>query len=61
MRLVLFFTHGVSLKTWEDVGMLEREVALYRWMQGHGVQVTFVTYGYASDMSYADRLGGIRI
>lgn len=60
-RLVLFFTRGVSLKTWDEIGMFEREVALYRRLQEHGVQVSFVTYGDASDLGYADRLPGIRI
>jgi hypothetical protein len=27
IKLVLFFTRGVSLKTWPNVGMFEREVA----------------------------------
>jgi len=61
VRLVLFFTRGVSLKTWDDGGMFEREVALYRRLQAHGIQVTFITYGDASDLAYAGRLPGIRI
>lgn len=61
INLVLFFTYGVSLKTWDNIGMFEREVALYRRLQEHGVQVSFLTYGDASDLSYADRLPGIRI
>lgn len=61
IKLVLFFTEGVSLKTWDGIGMFEREVALYRRLQEHGVQVSFVTYGDASDLAYADRLPGIRI
>ena len=60
-RLALFFTRGISLKTWDEIGMFEREVALYRRLQKHGVQVSFVTYGDASDLAYADRLPGIRI
>jgi glycosyltransferase involved in cell wall biosynthesis len=61
LDLVLFFTRGVSLCTWDQVGMFEREVALYRRLQEHGVQVTFVTYGDASDLAYARRLLGVRI
>jgi glycosyltransferase involved in cell wall biosynthesis len=61
IKLVLFFTRGVSLETWDNVGMFEREVTLYRHLQEHGVQVSFVTYGHASDLAYADRLPGIRI
>lgn len=61
LQLVLFFTRGVSLRTWDQVGMFEREVAIYRRLQKHGVQVTFITYGDARDLSYADRIPGIRI
>ncbi len=61
IRLVLFLTRGVSLQTWDKIGMFEREVAIYRRLQEHGVQVTFVTYGDASDLKYADRIPSIRI
>lgn len=61
VRLVLFFTRGISLHLWNHIGMFEREVALYRHLQEHGVQVTFVTYGDASDLKYAKRIPGIRI
>ena len=61
LRVVLFFTRGASLKTWHDVGMLDREVALYRRLQESGVQVTFVTYGDARDMRLARQLEGIRV
>jgi len=60
-KLVLFFTRGVSLRTWDQVGMFEREVAIYRLLQECGVQVSFVTYGDASDLRYADRFPGICI
>ncbi len=61
LRIGLFFTRGVSLKTWDMVGNLDREVAVYRRMIEEMNSVTFVTYGDASDLSYADRLGGITI
>lgn len=61
VRLTLFFTRGVSLGTWDTVGMFEREVALYRRLQTHGVRVAFVTYGGRSEYAFADRLPGIRI
>ena len=60
-KLVLFFTRGVSLQTWDSVGMFDREVALYQQLQQHGVDVTFVTYGNREDLRYAERLPGIRL
>lgn len=61
IRLVLFFTSGVSLQKWDELGMLSREVALYQRLQRLGVEVTFVTYGDAGDRQYNARLPGIRI
>jgi glycosyltransferase involved in cell wall biosynthesis len=61
IHLVLFFTRGVSLRMWQMVGMLEREVALYRLLVNKGFDVSFVTYGDASDHEFSRDLGGIRI
>jgi glycosyltransferase involved in cell wall biosynthesis len=61
INLVLFFTRGISLRTWDEMGIFEREVALYRHLNERGVQVSFITYGDGSDLSYADHLPGIRI
>lgn len=61
MHLILFFTRGVSLSTWKQVGSLDREVALYEALARAGHRVTFVTYGGPEDMSLADRLPAMRI
>lgn len=61
LRLVLFFTEGVSLREWDAIGMLGREVALYERLAARGVDVTLVTYGDARDLEYAERLKGIRV
>lgn len=61
MNLVLFFTRGVSLKTWDQIGMFDREVAIYRRLQEHGVNVTFITFGTVKDLDYANRIPGIQI
>jgi len=61
MNLVLFFTRGNSLKTWDDVGMFDREVALYKRLQEKGYTISFVTYGGPSELHYQDRIPGINI
>lgn len=61
VRVVTFFTRGMSLKIWDHVGMFEREVALYRALRPSVRGITFVTYGDAMDLDYADHLDGIRI
>src|SRR5688572_8253781 len=59
--LTLFFTRGHSLRDWINVGMFDREVALYRQLLQAGIQVQFVTYGNASEMEFTERIPGIRI
>lgn len=61
VHVALFFTAGISLHVWEQLGLLEREVALYRRLQKSGVHITFITYGNSRDLGYASRLGGISI
>lgn len=53
-RLVLFFTEGVSLQTWDQVGMLERELALYKGLYSRGIEAEFVTYGNKKDLVYRE-------
>jgi glycosyltransferase involved in cell wall biosynthesis len=60
-HVVLFFTRGVSLRTWSMVGMLEREVALYLFLRDSGFEISFVTYGDRSELSFAGQLHGIRV
>ncbi len=50
LRLILFFTRGVSLRNWDKWGTFDREVALYQRLQERGVQVSFVTYGDSKDL-----------
>jgi glycosyltransferase involved in cell wall biosynthesis len=61
MHLTLFFTHKGSLKTWDSVGMFDREVALYRKYFEKGVNVSFITYGRKDHQLFAKRLPGIEI
>ncbi|MEO0562499.1 MAG: glycosyltransferase family 4 protein, partial [Chloroflexota bacterium] len=61
MHLSLFFTLGVSLHTWADVGMLSREVAIYRRLVEAGWRVNFITYGDQGDLRYEPELHGIRV
>lgn len=61
ISLVLVFTRGVSLRTWDQLGSFEREVALYRRLQSQGVTVAFVTYGDQSEQRYQERIPGIQI
>lgn len=54
--LVLFFTLGVSLKTWAESGMLDREVALYDALGNEFDRIYLLTYGDGTDRNVADAL-----
>lgn len=54
--LVLAFTSGVSLRGWEQSGMVEREWALYRELVPHYRRIVLVTYGDAADREVLERL-----
>lgn len=59
--LTLFFTKGVSLDTWASVGMLERELAIYKVLQHEIDHVQFVSYGEREDSKLKDKLEGIEL
>ncbi len=59
--LTLFFTGGVSLKTWAQIGSLDREVEIYKRLSNHLKRVDFVTYGGKQDKIYSNRIGVIKL
>ena len=61
VRLALFLTRGMSLRAWDEIGLLDREAAPYRRLERMLRRVMFVTYGDRQDLAYAARLGGIRV
>lgn len=61
MKIALFFTEGVSLQTWDSVGMLSREIALYVEFIKRGLDVQFVTYGSSGDIGLAKKLSQVEI
>ncbi len=61
LNLVLFFTNKVSLKLWDECGILERETALYKKLQKNNLNISLITYGNADDLKYANKLSGIKI
>lgn len=60
-HLGLFFTRGVSLGTWAQVGNLTRELAIYKRLVEHGYEVSFVTYGDSSDLDFVKSLQGVKV
>lgn len=54
--LALFFTTGVSVKTWHDIGMIDREVAIYNELSKYFKHIYFFTYGDEEDLKFKSYL-----
>ena len=54
IKLVLFFTYGMSLKRWSESAILQRELHYYRMLAGHNIDIVFVTYGDETEHCYLD-------
>lgn len=50
--LALFFTVGVSLKTWYEIGSIDREVVLYNKLSKYFKRIYFFTYGDKEDLKF---------
>ncbi|GAB4339694.1 MAG: glycogen synthase [Candidatus Abyssubacteria bacterium] len=61
LKLLLLFTRGISLGVWNSIGMLEREVALYRRLRPELAKIRFLTYGDESERDFEGMLDDIQI
>jgi len=61
IHLVFFLTRAVSLARWNEIGILDREIALYKKLHGYLGSLSIVTSGGVEELAYQDRLGDIRI
>jgi len=52
----LFFTLGVSLRKWDDVGLIDREIKPYNQMAKFFKKIYFITYGGKEDLKYRNVL-----
>jgi len=61
VTLSLFFTAGMSLKTWAATGNLARELEIYHRLAGKLKRINLITYGGKADRTYANELGNLRL
>ena len=61
MRLVVFFSRGMSLEGWRRAGILHRELALYRALRPSVDHIAFLTYGGTRELALASQLPGVEI
>ncbi len=55
-NLALFLTDGMSLRKWQDIGMLEREIAPYDYLADHFKHIYIFSYGGSEDLKLRDKL-----
>ena len=60
MKIVLVFSYGVSLKSWHNMGLFDREVKLYVELSKYH-DITFLTYGDETDLQFQSKLGSISV
>jgi glycosyltransferase involved in cell wall biosynthesis len=62
MHVILVFTYGISLKNWDEAGILDREVAIYKKMnEENNIHFSFVTFGDKEDENYSDLIDNLKI
>ena len=60
-RLFLFMTEGMSLTRWRELGMLDRELALYRRLSPQLAAIVIVSYGGRADTRIVADEAGIEV
>ena len=54
MHISIFLTYGNSLETWDQAGLISRELRIFQYLQkNHGVKFTFYTYGDNNEMKFS--------
>ena len=62
MHVLLLFTYGMSLKSWHEAGLLNREIKLYNELQKNkNIKYTFVTFGNEKDLAFSSKLENIDV
>ena len=55
-NLGLFLTHGMSLRAWDDVGILSREIEPYNILADYFNKIYIFTYGDKKELDYQHHL-----
>jgi len=61
LNLLLIFTTDISLKIWDNHGILTREIELYKRLTNRRVNISLLTYGDKSDLIFSNYLENINI
>ena len=56
MKLTLFFSKNISLQYWQESGMFDREVAIYKKHAAKGITPHFITYDRRTSKSITSKI-----
>ena len=61
MNLTLVLGYDATLAKMDEIGMFDREMALFRRLQDRGVNIRILSYGGREELDYASRIAGMGI
>jgi len=62
MNIILIFSYGISLKKWDEAGIIDRELHLYKELERkYNIYFTFVTFGDEQDEKYSNKITNLKI
>ncbi|MHA1284955.1 MAG: glycosyltransferase family 4 protein [Promethearchaeota archaeon] len=61
LKILLIFSFKISLKIWDDYGLIYREIQLYKKFKKKNIDYIFLTYGDDSDLKYKILLNNIEV
>lgn len=60
-HLIVWMNYATTLALLDQVGMLDRELAIYQRLRPHVDRISIITWSKGEDTTYVDRLGDIRL
>jgi len=55
--LILFFSRGISLQRWEEIGIIDREVEIYKRLLPFVGNNSLFTYRSAEECTFSSKAG----
>ena len=52
MNICIILSRGLSLHKWSELGIIERELQVYKELVNHGHNITLITFGNSDDNNY---------
>tara|TARA_B100000003_G_C10886020_1_gene353197 strand:- start:167 stop:1261 length:1095 start_codon:yes stop_codon:yes gene_type:complete len=60
MNIGILFSYGISLKDWDQSGLIDREIEIYKKLSKYH-KITFITFGTNDDLKFKSKLKSFKI